>query len=71
MKVPVGKMFARHIKVPEQEKYLKETVSHVLVGTPNRMATLLEREAYTTDEVLGENLSFLVLRLLSTSTITI
>ncbi|XP_028655742.1 protein CMSS1 isoform X1 [Erpetoichthys calabaricus] len=42
----VLKLFAKHIKVEEQIKQLQKGVSHIGVGTPCRMATLLKQDAF-------------------------
>ena len=44
-------MFAKHIKVKEQEDFLKSKVSHVLIGTPNRLATLTNNKALHLDQL--------------------
>ncbi|KAJ1966498.1 Protein cms1 [Dispira parvispora] len=41
----VAKLFARHIKVSEQERFLKSTVVGAAVGTPNRILKLLDASA--------------------------
>ncbi|KAJ1646398.1 hypothetical protein IWQ61_010205 [Dispira simplex] len=40
-----AKLFARHLKVNEQERFLKGTVVGVAVGTPNRILKLLDESA--------------------------
>ncbi|KAG0256500.1 hypothetical protein BG011_004469 [Mortierella polycephala] len=42
----IGKLFAKHLKVPEQVYFLEKTCTHICVGTPNRIDKLI------TDEVL-------------------
>ncbi|KAI8597120.1 U3-containing 90S pre-ribosomal complex subunit-domain containing protein, partial [Dissophora ornata] len=37
----VGKLFAKHLKVPEQVYFLKNTCTHICVGTPNRIDKLI------------------------------
>lgn len=39
----VLKLFAKHIKVDDQIKSLSKGVTHIAVGTPGRIATLLEK----------------------------
>ncbi|KAK2168500.1 hypothetical protein LSH36_16g03058 [Paralvinella palmiformis] len=41
----VAKLFAKHIKLEEQTKFLKKTVIQAGVGTPNRIASLLDNES--------------------------
>jgi len=36
------KLFAKHLKVPEQQRQLDETQTNVVVGTPNRVEKLVE-----------------------------
>ncbi|TRZ01463.1 hypothetical protein DNTS_013968 [Danionella cerebrum] len=43
----VLKLFAKHIKVEEQIKSLSKGVTHIAVGTPARIRTLLEKEGLT------------------------
>jgi protein CMS1 len=38
----IGKLFAKHLKVPEQVYFLERTVSHICVGTPGRVDKLIE-----------------------------
>jgi len=37
----VGKLFAKHLKVPEQVHFLNNTVTHICTGTPNRIEKLI------------------------------
>ncbi|KAF9318503.1 hypothetical protein BG003_011147 [Podila horticola] len=37
----VGKLFAKHLKVPEQVYFLENTATHICVGTPNRIDKLV------------------------------
>ncbi|KAF8984953.1 hypothetical protein BGZ46_006440 [Entomortierella lignicola] len=37
----VGKLFAKHLKVSEQTYFLKNTCTHICVGTPNRVEKLI------------------------------
>ncbi|KAF9345774.1 hypothetical protein BGX26_002760 [Mortierella sp. AD094] len=37
----VGKLFAKHLKVSEQAYFLKNTCTHICVGTPNRIEKLI------------------------------
>ncbi|KAI9190294.1 cms1 ribosomal small subunit [Blastocladiella emersonii ATCC 22665] len=48
MKLRVGKLFAKHMKLEEQVQYLDGYAVHVAVGTPNRIAKLLEAGALKT-----------------------
>ncbi|KAL4232677.1 cms1 ribosomal small subunit [Mactra antiquata] len=41
-KCKCAKLFAKHMKVTEQEKFLKKSVCHMGIGTPNRMLALLK-----------------------------
>ncbi|KAI9297847.1 hypothetical protein K502DRAFT_346635 [Neoconidiobolus thromboides FSU 785] len=41
-KLPVGKLFAKHIKIPEQKKFLESFSFTLGVGTPNRITKLIE-----------------------------
>ncbi|KAG0052679.1 cms1 ribosomal small subunit [Gryganskiella cystojenkinii] len=41
----VGKLFAKHLKVPEQVYFLEKTVSHICVGTPGRVDKLIAEGA--------------------------
>ncbi|XP_056116699.1 protein CMSS1 isoform X1 [Rhinichthys klamathensis goyatoka] len=43
----VLKLFAKHIKVDDQIKALSKGVTHIAVGTPGRIAALLEKEGLT------------------------
>ncbi|XP_051998718.1 protein CMSS1-like isoform X1 [Xyrauchen texanus] len=43
----VLKLFAKHIKVDEQIKLLSKGVTHIAVGTPGRIAALLEKDGLT------------------------
>lgn len=38
----VAKLFAKHLKVPEQVQYLKQNTVDLAVGTPNRLYKLQE-----------------------------
>lgn len=38
----VAKLFAKHMKLAEQEKFLKKGVIHMGIGTPNRIQALVE-----------------------------
>ncbi|KAF9938495.1 hypothetical protein BGZ65_012692 [Modicella reniformis] len=37
----IGKLFAKHLKVPEQVHFLNNTCTHICVGTPNRIEKLI------------------------------
>ncbi|KAF9149156.1 hypothetical protein BG015_009058 [Linnemannia schmuckeri] len=37
----IGKLFAKHLKVPEQVHFLENTCTHICVGTPNRIDKLI------------------------------
>jgi protein CMS1 len=37
----IGKLFAKHLKVPEQVYFLENTCTHICVGTPNRIDKLI------------------------------
>lgn len=37
----IGKLFAKHLKVPEQVQFLNHTATHICVGTPNRIEKLI------------------------------
>ena len=39
----VGKLFARHFKVEEQDAWLRAHVAPLCVGTPHRLQSLMER----------------------------
>lgn len=39
--LPIGKLFARHFKVVEQESFLKSNVCPIAVGTPQRVHDLV------------------------------
>ncbi|KAG0337473.1 hypothetical protein BG004_007626 [Podila humilis] len=47
----VGKLFAKHLKVPEQVYFLENTVSHICVGTPNRVDKLISDGALKLDRL--------------------
>ena len=44
-------MFAKHIKIKEQQDFLKSKISHILIGTPNRLATLTQNGSICLDGV--------------------
>jgi protein CMS1 len=54
-KLPVGKLFARHFKVAEQEAFLKSNVCPIAVGTPQRVHELLSRSNDDKSSVLKLN----------------
>lgn len=41
-KCKTAKLFAKHFKLTEQQKYLSKHVCHLGIGTPNRMISLLK-----------------------------
>ncbi|XP_035687640.1 protein CMSS1-like [Branchiostoma floridae] len=45
------KLFAKHIKVQDQVEQLSKQVAHLAVGTPARVATLVEEDALRLDHV--------------------
>lgn len=45
----VAKLFAKHMKLSQQEMFLKKCVVHVGVGTPNRLQALIECGALKLD----------------------
>ncbi|KAG0096760.1 hypothetical protein BGZ93_004024 [Podila epicladia] len=47
----VGKLFAKHLKVPEQVYFLENTATHVCVGTPNRIDKLIADGALHLDRL--------------------
>ncbi|GJJ72208.1 protein CMS1 [Entomortierella parvispora] len=47
----IGKLFAKHLKVPEQVYFLERTVSHICVGTPGRVDKLIEEGALKLDRL--------------------
>jgi protein CMS1 len=49
--LPVGKLFARHFKVAEQEAFLKSTACLIAVGTPQRVYDLLVGGALQLDSL--------------------
>lgn len=50
-KCKIAKLFAKHIKLKEQEKFLKKAVIHIGIGTPKRMADLLESGSLKLEQV--------------------
>ncbi len=40
----IGKLFAKHFKVPEQVDYLRKTKVVIVVGTPGRIGRLVKEE---------------------------
>ena len=38
----VGKLFAKHLKAAEQVDFLRTTLVDIAVGTPNRLAKIME-----------------------------
>lgn len=47
----IAKLFAKHLKVEEQVAYLESTVVRLAVGTPNRIAKLVEVGALKLDDL--------------------
>ncbi|KAF9972173.1 hypothetical protein BGZ73_004761 [Actinomortierella ambigua] len=47
----VGKLFAKHLKVPEQVHFLENTVTHICTGTPNRIEKLIQDDALKLDRL--------------------
>ncbi|KAF9291780.1 hypothetical protein BGZ68_002158 [Mortierella alpina] len=47
----VGKLFAKHLKVPEQVYFLENTCTHICVGTPNRIDKLISDGALHLDRL--------------------
>lgn len=47
----VGKLFAKHFKVKDQVEFLNTTPIHIAVGTPNRIATLVEEGHLKLDQL--------------------
>ncbi|KAK3814157.1 MAG: U3-containing 90S pre-ribosomal complex subunit-domain containing protein [Benniella sp.] len=47
----VGKLFAKHLKVPEQVHFLNNTVTHICTGTPNRIEKLIADGALRLDRL--------------------
>ncbi|KAF9159209.1 hypothetical protein DFQ27_001499 [Actinomortierella ambigua] len=47
----VGKLFAKHLKVPEQAHFLENTVTHICSGTPNRVEKLIQDDALKLDRL--------------------
>ncbi|KAG0212546.1 hypothetical protein BGX28_006145 [Mortierella sp. GBA30] len=47
----VGKLFAKHLKVPEQVYFLENTCTHICVGTPNRIDKLISDGALNLDRL--------------------
>ncbi|XP_053562031.1 protein CMSS1 [Bombina bombina] len=47
----IMKMFAKHIKVAEQIKFLEKNVIHLGVGTPARIKALIEKDGLTLESL--------------------
>ncbi|XP_043927309.1 protein CMSS1 isoform X2 [Protopterus annectens] len=45
------KLFAKHIKVEEQVKWLRNGINHLGIGTPGRIKTLIEQDAISLDSL--------------------
>ncbi|XP_013416299.1 protein CMSS1 isoform X2 [Lingula anatina] len=50
-KCKVAKLFAKHMKIEEQKKYLDSTVIQMGVGTPHRINALIEEGALKVDQI--------------------
>ncbi|UZJ52481.1 hypothetical protein CBS101457_001801 [Exobasidium rhododendri] len=53
--LPVGKLFARHFKIAEQEAFLKSNVCPIAIGTPQRVHDLLNHSDEDGKSVLKLN----------------
>ena len=51
LRVPMAKLFAKHLKVPEQVEDLSKNTYPIAVGTPNRVLKLLELGALTNKDL--------------------
>merc|ERR1712150_255097 len=49
--VQICKLFAKHIKLAEQIKFLKSRKTHIGIGTPNRIKALLDEGVLKLDQV--------------------
>jgi len=47
----MAKLFAKHLKVPEQQKHLEEHVVGIGCGTPNRLLKLADMDALKLDRL--------------------
>jgi len=47
----IGKLFAKHFKLEEQQKLLEEEFIKLAVGTPNRLEKLVETKALRLDDL--------------------
>ncbi|KAG0228229.1 hypothetical protein BGW41_003501 [Actinomortierella wolfii] len=47
----IGKLFAKHLKIPEQVHFLENTVTHICTGTPNRIDKLIQDDALKLDRL--------------------
>jgi len=52
-KCKVAKLFAKHMKVEEQKKYLSKVVCQVGIGTPGRISLLIKQGALKTEDLVG------------------
>jgi len=50
-KCKIAKLFAKHMKIKDQEKFLKKSVIHIGLGTPKRMADLIESGCLKLEQV--------------------
>ncbi|KAK7503178.1 hypothetical protein BaRGS_00005443 [Batillaria attramentaria] len=48
-----AKLFAKHMKLEEQKKFLKKSKCHVGIGTPNRVQALLQAGSLKLDNMLA------------------
>ncbi|XP_022293189.2 protein CMSS1-like [Crassostrea virginica] len=46
-----AKLFAKHFKIEEQQKYLSKNICHLGLGTPNRISSLLKSGSLHLDNV--------------------
>ncbi|XP_062577120.1 protein CMSS1-like [Saccostrea cucullata] len=46
-----AKLFAKHFKIEEQQKYLSKNVCHIGLGTPNRICSLIKNGSLHLDSV--------------------
>ncbi|XP_069125299.1 uncharacterized protein C3orf26 homolog [Argopecten irradians] len=49
----IAKLFAKHFKLEEQQKFLAKKVCHIGLGTPNRLHTLVKSGALHLDNVVA------------------
>ncbi|XP_061177331.1 protein CMSS1-like [Saccostrea echinata] len=46
-----AKLFAKHFKIEEQQKYLSKNICHIGLGTPNRICSLIKNGSLHLDSV--------------------